>query len=566
MPLTTWDRFWERAWERLCAHPWLAMSATVFLQTAFLLNERALWFSDEVRYANAYENMHRAGTWVVLSLNGLPYPDKPPIYFWFLALLDKITPLDPPAVFFLGAALSGLSFLFAVYALARAVRLPRETGLAAALICASCLFFAAILHYSRMDLMFAALTVAAEACLFRGYADPATRGPLRWVLGGFALCGLAVLVKGPLGVLFPLLGLLVYLGWRGELRRFLTLRTLAGLGCFAAVASAWVLAAYAVEGADFVRTVFVEQIFQRATNTFHHKEGFFYYFAVLPATWLPWSLILAAAPVGLLLRRSFWRELCAKLRVGRRTDSDAARARAWLWINALSAFVLLSCLSGKVVIYVLPLFAPLAALTAASLLAWEEPRRVRLAWILAGFFGLLGGLLFFGSGLIPFPTPIAGLAPTALTLLGTAGLLLLVRRKSAQLLLLCLLLGVTLWIQVTARCTIPSLDGVMSPKEQGQLLGSYIQKGYVPVAYDIYSGIFTYYAGENLIEIPQDLDKVLEILRENPKVAVVMKKKHWLRWESRPASLRVVHEQFIADQPYVLTVQGPAEENAPQKE
>ncbi|WP_022660734.1 ArnT family glycosyltransferase [Paucidesulfovibrio longus] len=555
MPHTLWDRIWDR----LSAHPWLTMSAAVFLQSAFLLNSRALWFSDEVRYANAYENMHRAGTWVVLSLNGMPYPDKPPVYFWFLALLDKITPLDPPSVFFLGAALSGLGFLFAAYALARAVRLKRDASLATALICASCLFFAAILHYSRMDLMFAALTVAAEACLFRGYADPDSRRDVRWILGGFSLCGLAVLVKGPLGVLFPLLTVLVYLGWRGEMRRFLSLRTLAGLGCFAAVSSAWVLAAYLVEGGDFVRTVFVQQIFQRATNTFHHKEGPLYYFIVLPATWLPWTLTLAAAPVALLLRRSFWREVRAE----RKADSTLVRGRTWLWISALSAFALLSCLSGKVVIYVLPLFAPMAALTAHSLLGWNAARRNRLAAAFAVFFTLLGVALFFGDALIPFPAEITGLAPTALTLLATAGALLLVRRMSARTLLLCLLLGVTLWIQVAARATVPSLDSVMSPKEQGERLGFFIKKGYTPVAYDIYSGIFTYYAGENIIEIPKHLEEVEKLLTEHPKVALVMKKKHWERWTDRPASLHVVHEQFIADQPYVLAIQGPAADIAP---
>lgn len=552
----------DHIWDRLSAHPWLTMSVAIFLQTAFLFSTRALWFSDEVRYANAYENMHRAGTWVVLSLNGMPYPDKPPIYFWFLALLDKITPLDPPAVFFLGAALSGLLFLFAIYALTRAVRLSKDAALAAALVCASCLFFAAILHYSRMDLLFAALTVAAQACFFRGYADPDARKNIGWTLAAFALCGLAVLVKGPLGLLFPLLSLLVYLGWRGELRRFFTLRTLAGLGCFAAVASAWVVAAYAVEGADFVRTVFMEQIFQRATNTFHHKEGPFYYFAVLPATWLPWTLILAAAPVGLLLRRAFWTEV----RSESKADSDRVRGRTWLWICALSAFGLLSCLSGKVVIYVLPLFAPMAALTADSLLDWDVNRRSRLAVAFALFFALLGGALLVGSGWIPFPVEITGILPTALTLLGAAALLFFVRRKNARTLLLCLLLGVTVWIQVTARVTVPSLDAVMSPKEQGELLGSYIRKGYVPVAYDIYSGIFTYYAGENIIEIPKHMAEVEALLAEHPKVALVMKKKHWLRWTERPASLIVVHEQFIADQPYVLAVQGLAEDFAAQQE
>ncbi|MEF2145282.1 MAG: glycosyl transferase [Desulfovibrionaceae bacterium] len=551
MPLE--KTIWERIWERLAAHPLLALAGTVSMQTAFLLDERALWFSDEVRYANAYENMHRAGTWVVLSLNGMPYPDKPPIYFWFLALLDKITPLTPPDVFFLGAALSGLFFLWATYGLGRAARLSRDASLAGALVVASCLFFAGILHYSRMDLLFGALIVASQACLLRGYDEDAGKGP---ALAGFALAGLAILVKGPLGLLFPLLSLAAYLGWRGELRRLFSRRTLAGLGCAALVASAWILAALVVEGPNFLHTVFVEQIFQRATNTFHHKEGPLYYFAVLPATWLPWTLFMAAAPLGLLFKKNFWQEVLA----GRRTTEPREQGRAWLWISTLSSFLLLSSLSGKVVIYVLPLFAPMALLTAESLLRLEQKQRTRFAWAAAGFFALLGCALFLGNTFSPFPVHIAGLIPTGLVLLAMAALLVLLRHAQGRTLLLCLVLGTTLWIQTAARLTVPSLDPVMSPKEQGQLLGQYAHKGYLPVAYDIYSGIYTYYAGVNLIEIPKHYEEVNALLAEHPKVAVVMKKKHWDRWTDRPAGLVVVHEQYIADQPYILAIQGPTQD------
>jgi len=34
----------------------------------------------------------------VPHLNGPPYPDKPPVYFWFLGLLDAIPGVDGPMV------------------------------------------------------------------------------------------------------------------------------------------------------------------------------------------------------------------------------------------------------------------------------------------------------------------------------------------------------------------------------------------------------------------------------------------------------------------------------------
>ena len=97
-------------WTRLENHPWLTMTVAVLAQTWFALNNRALWFSDEVRYADAYKNLAAHGKWVVLALNGQPYPDKPPVYFWFLWLLDKLTPFHQPAVFFLARPAPACSF------------------------------------------------------------------------------------------------------------------------------------------------------------------------------------------------------------------------------------------------------------------------------------------------------------------------------------------------------------------------------------------------------------------------------------------------------------------------
>ena len=124
----------SRIWNALERHPWLTMIVGVFAQTWFTLNNRALWFSDEVRYANAYQNLIQNGKWMVLSLNGQPYPDKPPVYFWFLWLLDTLTPADMPTVFFLGAALSGLMFLMSSYVLARVLGLGKSVSLGGVLV------------------------------------------------------------------------------------------------------------------------------------------------------------------------------------------------------------------------------------------------------------------------------------------------------------------------------------------------------------------------------------------------------------------------------------------------
>src|SRR6218665_125372 len=71
----------ERILDILAFQPLIPLTILLALQTVFMLDARALWYSDEVRYANVFEHVVNAGKWIVLHLNGVPYPDKPPVYF-----------------------------------------------------------------------------------------------------------------------------------------------------------------------------------------------------------------------------------------------------------------------------------------------------------------------------------------------------------------------------------------------------------------------------------------------------------------------------------------------------
>ena len=217
----------QRLWDILRRWPFAALALLTALQTAATFGSRALWFSDEVRYADAYAGLLR-GKWLVLNLNGVAYPDKPPLYFWLLRALDAVTGMADPAVFFLGAAVSGLLVLWAVLAWAKALRLPSDAGLMAGLALLATMFFAGLLHYSRMDLLFAALITASQAafCVAFRPGDETRRG--RFAALALLLAALATLTKGPLGLLFPLLTTLLFLAWRGRAREFFRKEMLPG--------------------------------------------------------------------------------------------------------------------------------------------------------------------------------------------------------------------------------------------------------------------------------------------------------------------------------------------------
>lgn len=370
-------------WDIMEANPWLSVLFVLFLQSIFTMDYRSLWFSDEVRYADVYHQMKDAGHWLVMYLNGVAYPDKPPVYFWFLSLIDTLTPADGNSVFFLGSALSAAIFLCSSVALARTLGCGRKTCLATGLVLLSNIFFIGIAHYSRMDLLFASFIIWANICLFKGFQG---RESGRWFLWAFALMGIATLTKGPLGLIFPLLTAACFLAWKGRLQLMRNKNLLKGLGILLGILAAWVVGALIVDGSSFIHNIFYKQIYQRAVSSFHHEEPFQYYLIAFPLAWLPWTLAIFAVPLKKIFTIDHWVDVTAK----RKTEGN--EGRDWAWIMFISGFVLLTCLSIKVLIYILPLFAPLAVLTAKGLFGEDGQEPVinsKRLWTAVACFYLL---------------------------------------------------------------------------------------------------------------------------------------------------------------------------------
>ena len=533
----------SRIWVTLESHPWLTMIVGVFAQTWFCLGNRALWFSDEVRYANAYQNLVLNGKWMVLSLNGQPYPDKPPVYFWFLWLLDTLTPVDMPTVFFLGAALSGLMFLMSAYVLARVLGLGKTTSLAGVLILLSTFFLAGLFHYSRMYLMFSAFIVLSHACLFKAFSEE-KQG--LWPLYAFLLAGLATLTKGPLGFIFPLLTSGVYLAWKGQLRKFFTRQMALGFVAMVVMLAAWVSGVIWAEGPTFLTdTVLGKHVIQRATKTFHHREPFYYYLIAFPLAWLPWTLYACVMPIKRVLSLEYWGGLW--------TSRREAGPNSFLWIMFATIFVFLSSLSGKVLIYILPMFPPLAFLIGEALIRLDDKRSNRFWTLVAGLWCVFGLGLVLAGDLLPFPVPVRGMGIAAVVLLVSGVWIFFARELGNKIALLCTVLALTIWLYPVGLMVAPSLDDAMSPKRQALMIGEYAEDGYAPMAFKIYSGIFTYYAGQDIDETG-DWDTLTAMVNGKDKVVLSIREKHWEEWKDRPADLKIINRQDIAGMIYLLVI------------
>eukprot|EP00828_Plagiopyla_frontata_P044039 TRINITY_DN7063_c0_g1_i1.p1 TRINITY_DN7063_c0_g1~~TRINITY_DN7063_c0_g1_i1.p1 ORF type:complete len:252 (+),score=109.49 TRINITY_DN7063_c0_g1_i1:81-836(+) len=208
---------------------------------------------------------------------------------------------------------------------------------------------------------------------------------------------------------------------------------------------------------------------------------------------------------------------------------------------------------AAVLILLSTFFLALAMLTAHALFRLDRCHAARFWTLVAGLWAVLGLGLIVAGDLLPFPVPVRGLGISACVLLAGGAVIFLGSRKSSRAGLLCAALALTAWLYPVGLLVAPSLDNAMSPKRQALIIGEYADKGYAPVAFKIYSGIFTWYAGHDLAETG-DPEKLRAWLDEHDKAVLSIRRRHWDEWKDRPENLTVLDEQNIAGMDYLIVL------------
>jgi len=319
----------------------LVASALVLVPSLFT---RDPWNPDEPRYAEVPREMVVLGDYLVPHLNGEPYPDKPPLFFWLAAALRHAGLGETSGR--VVSLLATMGVLLVVYDLGRRLD-STATGLLAALITLTTALFLFITKFGVLDPLLTLWTTLAIACAVRAF-DRGAGGSPRWWLGFYAASALGVLTKGPVALAVTGLVALSYgLVRRREVRKGGWWH-LAGAGLLLALVGAWLVPAVIQGGEAYRNDILFHQTADRLVRSESHRKPFYFYLAWAPGFFFPWGLVL---PLAVL----------SALRAARR-ERDAASALAASWFLVL--FVFFSLVSGKRERYLLPL-VPAAGLLCA---------------------------------------------------------------------------------------------------------------------------------------------------------------------------------------------------------
>ncbi|MFZ0409548.1 MAG: glycosyltransferase family 39 protein [Cyanobium sp.] len=396
MPTDPLAEFWQRHPRRL---PWLVGLALILLcWLAFFNGLGVLGFTDktEALFVEVGHQMVLRQDWITPWWNGERFFDYPVWGYWMVALAFKWFGISEWAAR-LPVALAASAVVVASFALVLSWAPSEEPsslrwgrGLLAASVLATSPGWVGWGRTSTTDMFLSSAITLALYGFLLAQRHPAQ--PLVARLGRVALalfCGVAVLAKGPVGLLLPGLVIVVFLTLTGQWRPWLKpAPLLAMLALFLGVAMPWYGAAAQVNGVAFLGGFLGFSNLQRFTSVLYNHPGpFWYYLPCLLLLLLPWSLFLPAAIAAL----RFWR--LSTWRAAATNPGLELPLFLLLWLAVMVAFF--SAAATKLPGYILPV-VPAASLLVA--LAWrpftgaESPAPGwlrRTGWLDAGLLALL---------------------------------------------------------------------------------------------------------------------------------------------------------------------------------
>ena len=330
----------------------------------FYLGSRALWDVDEGMHSVSAKHVVESGDWVTPIYNGKAFLDKPMLFTWMVAISFIVLGFTELAAR-LPAAVVGMAGVLVTYLLGRRMFGARAGFLGGAILASSILYLVmsrTVVH----DIALALFTTLALCLFYMAVVEPGQRK--KFFLLFYVAVAAAVLAKGPLGAVLPVLVIGPYLLLTKRLGLIKEMQLGWGALILVGITAPWyILMSLRNEG--YLTYFLIEKSFGSfASSESSHPAPWHFYIPVFLGALLPWTGFFPAAIYRAVRRVR-----------GERRDEILYLL---LWLGVM--FLFFSAATSKLASYLLPLM-PAAALLIALL--WEEAfssQATRRPWLLVG--------------------------------------------------------------------------------------------------------------------------------------------------------------------------------------
>ena len=241
----------------------------------------------ESNYALSAVNMLQHQSYLSPMIYDQYWYDKPIFTYWLLMTsfsLFGISDFAARLPFILCAALNGMFMYYGMRLIAK----RRDLALWCAIMLGTSLEFWYISHAILTD---GYLFLFTQGILYFAYLGLRGRHVTRHMMLAYASAGLAVLTKGPVGLILPGLILIAYVAlFQRDTLTWQRLFHPLGLLAFALVALPWYILMYSYHGMAFIEEFLGLHNVVRATIPEHPEQNWwFMYFVLWPVSLLPWT-------------------------------------------------------------------------------------------------------------------------------------------------------------------------------------------------------------------------------------------------------------------------------------
>lgn len=333
---------------------------------------------DEINFAESAREMLVTQNFTEVQIDFQPFWEKPPLFFWMQAASMKVFGIGEYAAR-LPNAICGVLSLMLVFMLGKRMDSPYLGG-----IWVLCFTGALLPHFyfksGIIDPFFNLFMFSAVVCFAIYFKRPL----LKWILAAAVFSGLAVLIKGPVGLLLPGLAVFFYMLIKKEWKKLLSFHTPIFLGVMFVVSSLWYGIELAQNGWWFFEAFVSYQIQLLGTDAAGHGGPFYYHFIVL---------LVGCFPISLLLFQP------KEHREGQTEWSQYFKI--WMWILLFVVLLVFSVVRTKIVHYSSLAYFPITYLAAVTLRnLWANPDW-KLKWWVKTLLLVLGIPMGLAYALLP---------------------------------------------------------------------------------------------------------------------------------------------------------------------
>jgi len=459
--------------------------------------------ADEPRYAQVAREMLDRHDWITPTLQGKPWLEKPPLYYWqamasygvarafpstrsgqalpargvgraLLPAQDQDNDGVTDQTARLPAAFDAALMIAAIYFFLRRFRPGSEED--GALITAGS---AAVIAFARAAATDMPLAATFTIALLGWYAWHES-GKRIYLAAFYVFLALGTLAKGPVAPALAAVIILIFAAARRDWHTAFGTIWIPGIALFCAVALPWYVAVQ-LHNPEFFRVFILEHNFARfSQDVYHHRQPFWFYIPILLLSLMPWTLWLILAVVERV--RLTWSE--GKSAVSNPEDSWQLFLLIWLLVPV----VFFSASHSKLPGYILPAI-PAGALLVSEYLAARRTEETRISLSLATAHGALCGLLVFGAlmarsiqlnhRLVPGKETYIDGAIAAVFALGIAAALL--SRYGPRLLRSVTMLAIVVGVGAILRLAAPVIDVTQSARPIAEIIQAFSREP-VPIA------------------------------------------------------------------------------------